>query len=29
VTQFYTNELIDEINAFDAEAIQKQARDHK
>lgn len=29
VTPFFTNELIDEINRFDAEAIKRQARDYK
>ena len=29
VAQFFTNELIDEINAFDAEPIKQQARDYK
>jgi len=29
VGQFYTNELIDEINTFDAEAVKKQAREHR
>ena len=29
VKPFFTNELIDEANNFDAEAIKKQARDYK
>lgn len=29
VHQFYTNELIDDINSFDVEAIKRQARDYR
>jgi len=29
VKQLVTNELVDEINRFDAEAVRKQAREYK
>jgi NitT/TauT family transport system substrate-binding protein len=29
VQQFYTNDLIDEINSFDVEAVKRQARDYR